>query len=609
MCGIHGFIAPKRDQQSSRELIERMVRSTLHRGPDHSETVALHPAYLGHNRLSIIDLHAEANQPMHFGKHWIVFNGEIYNYKELREELLQKGITFTTSSDTEVVLKSFALEGEKCVEKFIGMWAFAIYDEDTHDLFCSRDRFGIKPFNYIHSGNELYFSSEIKSLRQTPVFSNELNLNQIGRGLQLGWVGFEDQTYFESVKQLEPGCNLIFSKGKLEIKNYWSYPSEERKISLNDAVHQFRDLFNDSLKLHVRSDVPIGATLSGGIDSSSIVCSMLNNGLSDQLKTFSIYYEGTSGFDERPFIETIREKYSGKFDLNYYSPNDKEIAEDFHTISHTMDVPLSGSSPISQYYVMKLAAKHDIKVILSGQGADDYMGGYMHAYYRSIAQKARTLQFGKALSELKNYRKIHEASGSKLLNLASKSALSAIMNEDALYKFEYFNYFPFMLDQKQDWEHFEPFNSGKLNSFHYALMKYSSLPTLLHYEDRNSMAHSIESRVPFLDHRLVELLFTVPDELKMKDGWTKYILRSSMEKVLPEQIQWRTDKKGFVTPGEILWLRGPLSHLLDIDLKRMPFINKERAEKVLKDFKKGDNSKANLVWRLASLHHWLKEFN
>lgn len=609
MCGIHGFISTKKSLEQGNGILERMVNSTLHRGPDYSGTCANPPAYLGHNRLSIIDLKAEANQPMHFGKYWIVFNGEVYNYKEIKEELIELGIEFFTSSDTEVILKAFAHFGESCVKRFIGMWAFAIYNEEDQSLFCSRDRFGIKPFYYILDGGEFYFSSEIKSLRQTPSFSSDLNLNQVARGLQLGWVGFEDQTYFNKVKQLEPGCNLWLIQGKAEITNYWDYPTGGSELTLEQSIEEFKDLFHDALKLHVRSDVPLGATLSGGIDSSSIVCSLLTDKLSDQLQTFSIYYDDTKGFDERPFIQTISEKYSGHFDLNYYSPQHKEIAEDFHSISYTMDFPMSGSSPISQYYVMKLAAKHDIKVILSGQGADDYMGGYMHAYYRSLAQKTKNLQFGKAIKEIKNYRSIHEAGIGKIFGLTSKSLLSSIMNEDALYKFEFYNFFPFLLESKTSWDHFESFSSGKLNEFHFALMRYSSLPTLLHYEDRNSMAHSIESRVPFLDHRLVELLFKLPDQYKMKDGWTKYILRSSMEDILPKEIQWRTDKKGFVTPGEIVWLRGPLAHLLDIDLSNLPFINKSKTEKILKEFKAGDNSKANLVWRLVSLNYWMKEFN
>jgi asparagine synthase (glutamine-hydrolysing) len=187
-----------------------------------------------------------------------------------------------------------------------------------------------------------------------------------------------------------------------------------------------------------------------------------------------------------------------------------------------------------------------------------------------------------------------------------KSALSSIMSEDAIYKFEYKNYLPLLGNQQNDWNKFENYSSGKLNEFHFALMNYSSLPTLLHYEDRNSMAHSIESRVPFLDHRLVELLFQFPDNLKINNGWTKFALRQSMEGVLPKEIQWRTDKKGFVTPGEILWLRGSLAHLLEIDYSQLSFLDKTKTKKIINEFKAGNNKFAILVWRIAALNHWLK---
>ena len=606
MCGIHGFFTSNQNQDENNRLIRKMVASTNHRGPDYSGIEVLHPVYFGHNRLSIIDLNPEANQPMNFGKYWIVFNGEIYNYKEIKAELIQKGVRFSTSSDTEVILKSYDFYGEKCIEKFIGMWAFSIFNSEENSLFCSRDRFGIKPFYFIYHNEEFFFSSEIKSLKTTPYFSSNLNLSQVNKGLQLGWVGYKNETYFSGIQTLEPGHNLVLKNKKLSISKYWSYPSNQKSISNNEAVAEFKELFDDSIKLHVRSDVPIGATLSGGIDSSSIVSSLLKNSLSSNLETFSIYYDSTKGFDERPFIRTIEQKYPKQFHLNYYSPNEQEIEKDFDAISYSMDFPLSGSSPISQYYVMKLAKEKGIKVILSGQGADDYMGGYMHSYYRLYAEWMKHFQFGKLSKGIKDYKKIHEANSSKLTNVLMKSALSSFMSEDAIYNFEYKNYLPFLGNQKKEWNTFENFSSSKLNEFHFALMNYSSLPTLLHYEDRNSMAHSIESRVPFLDHRLVELLFQFPDDLKINNGWTKFALRQSMEGILPKEIQWRTDKKGFVTPGEILWLRGSLAHLLEIDYTQLSFLDKTKTKNIIEDFKKGNNKFATLVWRIATLNHWLK---
>ena len=605
MCGIHGFFTSNQNQEENSSLIRRMVSSTLHRGPDYSGVQALHPVYFGHNRLSIIDLNPEANQPMNVGKYWIVFNGEIYNYKEIRADLQNKGISFTTSSDTEVILKSYDFYGESCVQQFVGMWAFSIYNQDDNSLFCSRDRFGIKPFYYQFNAHSFYFSSEIKSLKLTPLFSNSLNLSQVNRGLQLGWIGFKDETYFDTIQSLEPGHNLVFKDNQVTLTKYWDYPSKQLSLNDDEAVFQFKELFDHSLQLHVRSDVPIGATLSGGIDSSSIVSSLLKNNLSQNLETFSIYYDSTKGFDERPFIKTIEREYKNQFQLNYYSPEENEIAQDFESIAYTMDFPLSGSSPISQYYVMKMAKEKGIKVILSGQGADDYMGGYMHSYYRLYADWMKHFQLRKLSKEVKFYKQIHEASNAKLTNVLLKATLSSIMSEDAIYKLEYKNYLPFLGNKQKDWKSFDSYHSSKLNEFHFALMNYSSLPTLLHYEDRNSMAHSIESRVPFLDHRLVELLFSFPDQLKMNKGWTKYALRKAMDGVLPKEIQWRKDKKGFVTPGEVLWLRGHLSYLLELDYSLLSFLDKRKTEALIADFKKGNNKFAKLVWRVACLNYWL----
>ena len=610
MCGIHGFIAPSLSDDLAKITLQEMVQSTNHRGPDFSGFYSDYPVFFGHNRLSIIDLNQEANQPMLFQNWTIVFNGEIYNYKELKQELEQKGIQFTTQSDTEVILKSFIHFGDTCVKKFIGMWAFAIYNKENQTLFCSRDRFGIKPFYYLHKKNDFYFASEIKSLKKSPLFDGELNYNQVSKGLQLGWISYADETYFSSVKQLEPGTNATFKIGEpLKIEKYWQIEtSPSSSLSQKESVDYFKALFDDSMKLHLRSDVPVGATLSGGIDSSSIVCSVIKNKLSEQLNTFSIYYEGENSVDERPFIYEIEKKYPQQFKTNYFSPSHKDIANDFEKIAYSADFPLSGSSPISQYYVMKLIKESGIKVVLSGQGADDYMGGYMHSYYRLFADNLRQFNLKSLSSEFRQYKRFQAISLSKSVNVLLKSGLSLFSSEEQLYNLEYKKYYPFLVNDLEAKKSFHIANSGnsKFNNFHQVLMNYSSLPTLLHYEDRNSMAHSIESRVPFLDHRIVDFLFKSPENIKIHDGYTKWILREAMKDRLPQKIKERKDKKGFVTPGEIVWLRGPLKDLLEIDYSVLPFINKKVTENLITDFKRGNNKNANLIWRVANLHYWIK---
>lgn len=609
MCGIHGFIDSQIDSEVAERLIDKMINSSNHRGPDHSAKLKVNNCFLGHNRLSILDLSELGNQPMTFGKFTIVFNGEIYNYQEIRSELIQNGVSFQSDSDTEVIIKGYALLGDKIVDRFLGMWAFAIYNSEERTLFCSRDRFGIKPFYYIHQeGKNFYFASEIKPLKFSPSYSNNVNINQVVRGLQLGWMVYKNETYFEKIVSLEPGCNLFFdANGKLEIKRYWKIKKNEFK---NNSIEKFQEVFFDSLRLHLRSDVPIGATLSGGIDSSSIVSSIISQGLSNDLHTFSIYYEGKNAVDERPFIQEVEKKYKGHFTSNHYSPSLSEIDENFHEISRMVEFPLSGSSCISHYSLMNIVANQGIKVIISGQGADDYMAGYLHSFYRLFADQIRQLRFKQFIREFKQYQELQQNDFRKNLSVLAKSMMSVFLNEERLYNIELKNYYPFLgRDLKnRSFIFLDDINSTKMDDFHYTLMNYSSLPTILHYEDRISMAKSIETRVPFLDHRLVELFFDGVNENKIKNGYTKRLLRDSMSNILPEAIQWRTDKKGFVTPGEVLWLRGNLSHLLEIDYQRLDFLDKNKTKKVIDEFKNGDNSKANLVWRVASLNYWMKHF-
>lgn len=611
MCGIHGFIDRKLDQAEQTALMRSMLKSTSHRGPDFSSFQQSKHLVLGHNRLSIIDLSATANQPFKKHRFLIVFNGEIYNYKEIRKELQLDGVEFITESDTEVIVESFKKWGGDCVSRFLGMWAFAIWDEESEELFCSRDRFGIKPFYYMFRQGRFYFASEVKALKASPLFTNELNLDQVSRSIQLGWIHFKDETNYSAVKSLEAGKNLVWKNDGLTIKSYWDIPSKKERpnpAERQHAVEEFRDLFDDALKLHLRSDVPLGATLSGGIDSSSIVTSILAQKLVPELNTFSVYYQGDKSVDERPFIDEIVKKYPNEFNPFYISPTEDEVAGEFHQAMFHNDFPLLGSSPLSQYFVMKLIAQHKIKVVLSGQGADDYLGGYMHSYYRLYAEYLKSFRLGRAVKEFKQQVSRQEYGFKKSGDVVLKSLLSLLLSEEQLYKLEYKKYFPQALSPSSAALDLYPNSHSKFSAFHFQLIKTVSLPSLLHYEDRNSMAFSIESRVPFLDHRLVELAFQLPNDYKIHEGWTKWILRESMKDRLPEQIRYRTDKKGFVTPGEVLWLRGGLKHLLEIDYKKLDFLDKKVVSAEIESFKNGNDKNANFIWRVASLNYWVKNF-
>jgi asparagine synthase (glutamine-hydrolysing) len=606
MCGISGFVDGSLNSNEASAAISRMLESISHRGPDARETWIESPVVFGHNRLSIIDLSKDGNQPMHYKDTVIVFNGEIYNYIEVRDELEKAGYVFKTQSDTEVILVAYEAWGRDCVKKFIGMWAFALWDKKRRELFCSRDRFGIKPFYYIFSDGKFYFGSEYKALQQSPVFNNQININQVGRGLQMGWICYDNETYFECIQSLPAACNLVLENDKLNLEKYWSIDTIT-KFKGDDLEKQerFRSLFLDSIKLHMRADVEVGGCLSGGLDSSSIASAVSVLYPSTEFKTFTIYYDGKGDVDERPWANEVLKKYPTLKDYTF-SPGDEEISEHFEKALYHADVPVTGSSPFSQYFVMQLAAQKKIKVLLDGQGSDEYLAGYMHSFYRLVGGLLSEWKSGTAIKEFNAHSNLQKFTIAKKTNAFAKSILAGVSSEQSLYELEYKKYFPFVMNDRRVNFHLNDVRGSRLNRFLYHLTTTTSLPSLLHFEDRNSMAFSIESRVPFLDHRLVEFAFSLQDSDKIKSGETKYILRKSLRGIVPDNILDRKDKKGFVTPGEIKWLRGPLNHLLDADFKNADFLDRSKVLSVIRDFRDGNDKNANLVWRLVILDKWMK---
>lgn len=612
MCGIAGIYNENSSIDNLHHLAEKMLKTTIHRGPDNMGIWTDASIALGHNRLKIIDLSDHANQPMDYDNHVITFNGEIYNYVEIRNALKKEGLSFQTQSDTEVILASYKKWGARCVEHFVGMWAFAIWDKEKKELFCSRDRFGIKPFYYIHEGNTIYFGSEYKSLKATPVFDNKLNYNQVNRGLQLGWASYKEETYYSQIKSLPPASNLLFKSNDLQIIKYWDidFNSDNKTtISREEKKEKFYSLFQDSVKIHSRSDVSIGGCLSGGLDSSSIASMYCRLFPESKFKTFTIFYEGRENVDERPFVSEVVKKYTN-ITPYYFSPVEEEIKEHFDKILYHSDIPLSGSSYISQYFLMQLAAKNNVRVLLDGQGSDEYLAGYNHTFSRLIGNLIGNVKFNKAFKVFQSHQQNENLSMKQVFLLFMKSIFSNFSDEQDVYEYEFKKIFPFLNNKKIGHSipvNLEKHSNNKTNNFLYDLIFTTSLPSLLHFEDRNSMAFSIESRVPFLDHRLVEFGFSLPIEDKISEkAETKHILRQSLAPVLPEAIAKRKDKKGFVTPGESQWLRGPLKHLLQIDYNYMDWLNPKALQNLFEDYKKGNNSNSKLVWRIAVLHYWLK---
>jgi len=609
MCGIAGFYADDINKIDSKNILEAMLLCTNHRGPDNTGTYYSNNIAFGHNRLSIIDLSPESNQPFHYEDLTLTFNGEIYNYIEIKSELLKLNYKFRTESDTEVILASYKEWGKDCVKKFIGMWAFAVWDETKKELFCSRDRFGIKPFLYINNNLHFFFASEIKALQLTPAYSNEINLDQVFLGLQLGWLNYEDETYFKLIKNLPAAHNLILNESKISVERYWDIDNftGSNNNSFEDKCNEFRELFFNSMMLHNRSDVPLGVCLSGGLDSSSMASalSIINKG--KKIKSFTAYYEGLDNkFDERPFVKEVINKYPDLMPF-YISPSNSEIENSFEEIFKKFSIPLNGSSLISHYFVMKLARAEGIIVTIDGQGADEAMGGYLHTFYRLFADEFSKFRLFKGISLINNFKNYHSYDLKKTMDIYSKSFLSTIYDENKLYHLEY-KYNGNILNHKngEDLFSLKHMNTNKTNNFLYHALAHTILPSILYCVDFNSMCYSIESRVPFLDHRIVEFCFRLPNDFKINNSETKFILRKSLKDILPEKITSRRDKKGFVTPGEVKWLRGSLKHLLNIDYNKLDFINKKKTTFLINDFEKGNNKYSNIVWRLAMLNRWIK---
>jgi asparagine synthase (glutamine-hydrolysing) len=571
MCGIAGIISDELTLISE-EVIEKMTDALAHRGPD-GKGVWMNPknnAGFGHRRLSIIDLHVTGKQPMHYlSRYTIVYNGEIYNYIELKQDLQKQGYRFKSSSDTEVILAMYDLHKEKCTNFFDGMFAFAIWDEREQILFAARDRFGEKPFYYSYneSNHTLIFSSEMKALWAMglpKVAEGSMLLNYI----TLGFTQHPQNlyaTFFEGIKKL-PAAHYLkynFRTKELETKLYWklNLNREANDLSFDNCVQQFSELFNTSVRRRLRSDVPIGTSLSGGLDSSSIVATILKNFKHDllesgteNLKTFSAVFNGFKK-DESGYIDLLTKRYN--IESIRVTPSADDLIKEFEKISYYQEEPFQSSGCLAQFKVFKMAKEHGVKVLLDGQGADETLAGYSkyyHWYWQELL-RSKGIQFSKnernkisdPSSDIEwNYKNYIAAYFPKLTAQLLTRRVERIQknhpeirNEFLLENFDASFFFKPVVKKLNDILYFNTFQSG--------------LEELLRYADRNSMAHGVEVRLPFLNHQLVEFIFSLPSQYKIQNGFTKFLLRTSMNHILPEEIGWRKDKIGFETPQK-LWM-------------------------------------------------------
>lgn len=568
MCGIAGIITydPNRFTES---VVQKMTAALAHRGPD-GDSLWSNPArqvMLGHRRLSIIDLSEGGRQAMHYrNRYTIIYNGEIYNYREIRNELERMDCEFHTSSDTEVILAAYDCYREKCLDHFDGMFSFVIWDENEQSLFAARDRFGEKPFYYQYdeTAHTLWFASEIKALAaaglETSVNPGSL-LMFLGLGATDG-PSYSDATFFKNIKQLPPACYLTYhlAKKRLNTTTYWKLDKEKViTISEKAAIETFQHLFTTSITRRLRSDVPLGTSLSGGLDSSSITAIIHEqaNAFTTR-KTFSSVFPGFIK-DESSHINLVTNAFN--LENLIVTPTAEEFAMDFEKLLYHHEMPISSASVYVQYRVFQLAKSHDVKVLLDGQGADEVLAGYtryIHWYLQELLYRNKFAEFRSEKNALRKNEipftwTLKNFAAAKLPRLA-KAGLD-IREANAIRKNADLNkdFFEESLNGKMSVK--PPVT--KLNDILHFNTCVSGLGELLRYADRNSMAHGREVRLPFLSHELVEFIFSLSSQYKIHSGWTKWILRKAVEKKLPAETVWRKDKIGFEPPQKA-WMEHSL---------------------------------------------------
>lgn len=542
MCGIVGWINFNGENIDRHALI-RMRDILVHRGPDHGGIFIDGPTGLAHRRLSIIDLSPAAHQPMSNEDEtiWIVINGEIYNYLELRKELESKGYMFNSNSDTEVIIHSYEEWGVDCLQKFIGMWAFAIWDSKKLQLFAARDKLGIKPFYYCFDGTSFMFASEIKALLENTQIDRKIVPQSIYEYLYYGYA-LGDKTWFYNVKKLLPGHYLLVDKHGLKINKYWDVRIDiDYDRTEEETAFKLRELLEDSVRLCLRSDVPVGAHLSGGVDSSSVVA-VASRLCENSIHTFSgAFYEGER-YDEREYIKEMVKNYP----LNYHEVmvRPDNFLDRMQKIVWHMDEPTAGPGVYPQHFICQLTHDEGIKVILGGQGGDELFGGYPHYLSGIMVNLIRSfkdrnsLYLRKAAPTLSIVYRWLRRYTSVVLELR-KRRVNKLLSRDFLKEVDYGSY---IMDGDEGMQSADEMMLWDLKNY---------LPGLLHVEDRMSMAFSVESRLPLLDHRIVELAFTIPLFFKVNSVNSKYILRETNKDILPYKIYSRRDKKGFPTPFSI----------------------------------------------------------
>lgn len=625
MCGILGMASLSLPITEMEQRVTKALDSLMHRGPD-GDGVHVEPGrgiVLGHRRLAIIDPE-HGQQPMSTadGDITVVFNGAIYNYLELRRELIAKGHPIHSYSDTEVLLYAYREWGEACVGRFLGMFALAIWDRARNLLFCARDRIGIKPFNYYFDGKTLIFASEVKAILATGLVKAKAN----AEGLQ-DYLAFQfclgEKTLFKDINKLEPGHCMIVQLGDgkptLSVRQYWDV-AYEIDDSHDEAwfVDHLAGLIEDATRMHLRSDVPLGAHLSGGLDSSTVVCLAADLLKGERITTFTGAFPEGPQFDETGYAKTVAAFAGTNYQEIYIRGS--ELPDVLPNLMYYMDEPLAGPGVIPQYYVSKLAAQH-VKVVLGGQGGDELFVGYAR-YLVAYLEKC----LSGAIYETAHQNPYAVTLESIVPNLPLLQTYKPMLQglwKDGLFEEPDRRYFK-LVDRSEGMSHlfspsvfeggYSPFESFQkifnrpdlhslINRMTYFDLK-GSLPALLHVEDRTSMAASIESRVPLLDHRIVEFMAKIPPNIKFAGGRMKHLFKESVRNTVPAQIFDRKDKMGFPTPLA-QWTKGVARDfvrgiLLSDRVRQRGIYNMPAIERAIES----EREFGRVVWGLLCLELW-----
>jgi asparagine synthase (glutamine-hydrolysing) len=622
MCGISGFI--DRTNNTSVSVLKEMNDALAHRGPDHAQIHHVvkgdHAIGLAHRRLAIIDLNESGHQPMRFKEFTIILNGEIYNYKELKAELISLGHAFVGSSDTEVVLHAFAQWENDCVDKFIGMFAFVIYDEATNKLTCVRDRAGVKPFYYYHDAELFLFASELKAFHKHPRFKKELNYDSVAAFIQYGNVP-HDACIFKNCHKLKPGHLLQFDikKQELNIKRYWnvydSYNQPKLDLSFEEAKSETEKLLLSAFTYRMISDVPLGIFLSGGYDSACLTALLKKAGF-DSLNTYSIGVDDTQ-LDESVYAAKIAKHLQTTHHSIQCSEN--EMLDIVPQLAYQYDEPFADSSAIATMLVSKMARK-DVKVALSADGGDELFAGYNR--YDILLKREKLLRMfpgialntaaglmdvlsslsGKKIND--RYRKLSELLKDPSTSQITKG-LTCLFSDEELGN---------MMQKKFDLPS-SPYNSTELLDEHFTPLSYMMAvdyqtylaDDILQKVDRASMTYSLEAREPFLDHRLIEFAAKLPDDFKYSNGIKKYILKEITHQYISKELMERP-KMGFAVPVE-KWLAGALKtkvlFYLDTErLKKQGIFNAARVQSLVNNFYAGEANLAPKIWYLLMFQMW-----